>query len=610
MKEQTRSRRLAVAIAISLSAASAPAPAAAKTYAPDTLIVPMDTTFQDQGMFLAFGLVHDLLRAGVPVDWAIGPGKTYGDADFHAFAADVLTSAPIVDHGYRGGPFVIDAASFAAALPRVQAWQAAHPEVAVHRATAAFSADAALELRFAPDVAVLVAGGEADTFAYLNAAGIPMSDGAPWPQEADRSGAYECPGPYCCPDCFGLERLAGDDSGLQGDGALFDEKGVPRYCHVVVNEVPSSTIDTELVAEVRSFLEYPVSFFAGSRAVPAFENDPQGRFLTSGGLEAQGPPPRVAYAGSDDPTAQADGEFQNSGSAVGSFALAAGSAYCDATFPRVFEAGAEPGTRDVLIGGHLLGNPAKGKITYLGGKAYEVKLPISDEPKSQGTRYFLDSVFAAPCAAASSAPHPIATLDGAPATSSGTYAFRACYGNEGTGIAFDAELEVYVPEDAAIVSASEGATVSENVVAWALGSLPPGEGGCLDVTVSLPAEGSYAFDAAVTYRVGMNEATAAAPEPLVVRFGRVSLLRYGGLTSLSPWSPAPASVFTGAYPDDPTLDPARDLEVVAFASGAAFPHEGSDLGAGSPPLVLYQLEGSAGNTLRLSKEDGKLVARF
>ena len=39
-----------------------------------SLIVPMDTTYQDMGMLEAFGLVYGLLTAGVDMDWCIGCG--------------------------------------------------------------------------------------------------------------------------------------------------------------------------------------------------------------------------------------------------------------------------------------------------------------------------------------------------------------------------------------------------------------------------------------------------------------------------------------------------------------------------------------------------------
>jgi len=91
--------------------------AATKSYPAGSFIIPADTTYQDYGMFTAYGLAHDLLRAGVPVDWVIEPGKAYGGVDLTTSAEDLQSGQPITDHGYRGGPFVVDAAHAAVALP-------------------------------------------------------------------------------------------------------------------------------------------------------------------------------------------------------------------------------------------------------------------------------------------------------------------------------------------------------------------------------------------------------------------------------------------------------------------------------------------------------------
>ena len=89
-----------------------------KNYATNSLIIPMDTSYQDAGMFKAYGLVYKLLASGVPVDWAIKPGKAYQQADFTNSFRNIQTSATGT-HNYAGGPFLIDAANRAAALPTI-----------------------------------------------------------------------------------------------------------------------------------------------------------------------------------------------------------------------------------------------------------------------------------------------------------------------------------------------------------------------------------------------------------------------------------------------------------------------------------------------------------
>jgi hypothetical protein len=92
------------------------------TFATGSLIIPMDIDFQDNGMFLAYGLVYQLLLNGVPVSWVIKPGKrlstvaaspmgatemgttaTYTTtADHHLAVGDIVRIAGVGAAGYNG----------------------------------------------------------------------------------------------------------------------------------------------------------------------------------------------------------------------------------------------------------------------------------------------------------------------------------------------------------------------------------------------------------------------------------------------------------------------------------------------------------------------------
>jgi hypothetical protein len=157
MTFRTISRFLPLQLAL-IFALATPLRAQPMTFATGSLIIPMDKDFQDSGMLAAFGLVDKLLHAGVRVNWCIQPGKAVGGTDFTASAKDSRTGAVITNHGYRGGPFVIDAADAAAAMPVVTAWQAARPTVAVHVATTQLAATRRLLLTASPRVAVLADG--------------------------------------------------------------------------------------------------------------------------------------------------------------------------------------------------------------------------------------------------------------------------------------------------------------------------------------------------------------------------------------------------------------------------------------------------------------------
>src|SRR6185295_17756715 len=171
MGERRHWKRVAVGglvagIALSTSVARA------ETFAQGSLIIPMDTTYQDNGMLKAFGLVYDLLRKDVPVQWVIRPGKAHLGVDFTVSAIDHQTRAAISSHGYRGGPWVIRSADAAKAIPIINAWQTANPSVAVHEVTAPFWGDVARYLVAAPTIAMHQDGNEKIARGYLQAAGI------------------------------------------------------------------------------------------------------------------------------------------------------------------------------------------------------------------------------------------------------------------------------------------------------------------------------------------------------------------------------------------------------------------------------------------------------
>ncbi|MFY0532963.1 hypothetical protein [Nannocystis pusilla] len=156
-----------------MALALAPLSASAADFAAGSLVIPMDTDYQDLGMLRAYGLVYELLRQGVPVHWAIKAGKGPAEADFTASGTDVASGAAIDGHGYRGGPWVIDAADAASALPIVEAWQQDNPDVAVHEANEGFSSDVAATLVVAPTIAMMADGNQKIARKYMMAAGIP-----------------------------------------------------------------------------------------------------------------------------------------------------------------------------------------------------------------------------------------------------------------------------------------------------------------------------------------------------------------------------------------------------------------------------------------------------
>lgn len=251
--------------------------------------------------------------------------KVVWDGDGSLQPGDAITS-----HGYRGGPFVIDSKDHDKALAIIDAWndpskwaanawaqRTVFQAVSVHEATAAFKGYVRKEMVAAPTIAVFSDGNENIATSYLRAAGIPQSNGAEFPDA-------KCGDPGSCgagspnPDMLTVPSVAGDLGTCDApnldhkNGQLFKD-GIPAYCQIMsmhwgVNDretvecgggacgadqascgnKPITYHGHEVVAEVRSFLEFPVHFFAECQAVNAYENttpNPAWPFLDDSGRD-------------------------------------------------------------------------------------------------------------------------------------------------------------------------------------------------------------------------------------------------------------------------------------------------------------------------------------
>jgi MYXO-CTERM domain-containing protein/uncharacterized repeat protein (TIGR01451 family) len=520
-------RRSSIPWLLGALALGLPSLASAQDFEAGALIIPMDVDYQDMGMLEAFGLVYELLRNDVPVDWVIEADKTFMGVDFIASAQDVQTQAVIVDHGYRGGPWVIEAANVAAAMPIVDAWQQAHPNTAVHVATAPFSGDVAHRLVVAPTIAMVADGNQKIARKYMQAAGIPDSAGSlAW---ADDS-----------PDMLDIDELMGPTSEVHRDGALFDEEGDPVYCQLMSMHwsVNDAVANPEVVAEVREYLQHPTHFFAECQAVNAFENlDPHGYFLTDNGFEIGDRPNAYDFFQVATPYGQLDGEFESVGGSEPAYSLPIGDSYKAEDIVMITEQGTPVGENDVwmtgFIDGICPGNAtlypdqidagfadadlrsaclSAGKVSYLGGHEYKTALPISANPDSQGARLFLNSLFEAPCATAEGLPQVVVEA-GAPAvTMDPLIVFTVDFANEQGVTALDAVLSDVLPPGATFVEASDGGVLDGDTVSWQLGNLGQFESGSVSVTVMLEDYGIYKNDAEISFEVGLNTLVAVSNE--------------------------------------------------------------------------------------------------
>jgi uncharacterized repeat protein (TIGR01451 family) len=511
-----------------------PMSARAEDFAAGSLIIPMDTDYQDLGMLRAYGLVYALLQADVPVRWMIKTGKAQGEADFTASATDVLSGMAIVEHGYRGGPWVVDAADAGAAMPVIEAWQADNQDTAVHEATEGFTGDVSRTLVVAPTISMMADGNQKIARKYMLAAGIPDSTGdLNWPDSS--------------PDMLDPDELSGPTEEDHRDGALFDEDGDPLYCQFMSMHwgVGDAEQNPEVVAEMRRFLSHPTHLFAECQAVNAFENlDPHGYFLTSKGFEIGDKVMTYDFYETDTPFAQIDGQFLGVGGSEPAYTLPPGEQYKASDIVMITEKDTPIGVNDVWMTGFLDGVcPANstgcltaGKVSYLGGHEYDVDLPMSEHPTTQGTRLFLNSLFEAPCATEEGLPLIELTKDAPEVTEAPEVTFTITYSNAGAMPAFSAVLTDTLPSGVTFVSATDDGAFADGAVTWDLGNLGPGEGSTVQVMVTLDAPGVYVNQAALAYRAGTNMLSADS---------NATMTAYGVVTSGSSGGEAGSSEGTG-----------------------------------------------------------------
>jgi len=356
---------------------------ALENFAVGTLIIPMDTTYQNTGMYLAYGLVYNLLKNGIPVKWAIQQGKAFNATDFTATAQNIVTLAPIIAHNYSGGPFIIDSAYAATALPFITAWQALHPTTVVHRATQPFSADISATMNRAPLIAV-----EETNYGivqnYLNLAAIPNSLGNPWGNAATD------------PDVF--------DSDEVGAGALFgfDTSACRRIAYDIFlspHTGDATWQDPVNAAELDDYLRFGGALHAMCHSITSIENI-AGPFLTLTGIPTanmnKGDAGTFTVDIPDFPVTQAvsTGLVQQlPGGSEQTWNHSATNYYPTTSVLAHFIETSDGSQYDFMVAGPYKGGTGAGKIVYEGGHNYDPKVPYTSNNENMYYRFFLDSIF-------------------------------------------------------------------------------------------------------------------------------------------------------------------------------------------------------------------------
>ena len=481
-----------------------------RTFASGSMVIPLDTTSQNAGALRAYGLVYKLLSSNVPVQWAIKTGKAAGGNDVTisapATVKNLETGAAIaLPINYRGGPFIIDAADRAAALPIVNAWLASDAVTVVHDVTGTFTADIAKTLTAAPRVGVFQDGFEAIAIGDFNAAGIPDSTGAAWTATSV--------------DVLSEAKVAGPTTTSHVDGGLWNADGTPKYCNLTSMHYNATAVTPEVVAEVRGWLAAQPGnhAFMQCQATATFEN--AGHFLTTAGIvDDGGTPAPLTNRFPDDPLTQIDGTLQADAGAVDSIGLAAGSTFDPGVRTLVNLTGAATTTRIVWLSGRLDGNNANGSITYLAGHTYSTATPLSANPLTNGVKMLFDSLFETGCATPSGG-QPVVTLTKAgPALTNGNQiTYTITYANTGTGVANNATISDKIPAGSSFVSASNGGTNAAGTVTWNLGNLAIGATGSVTVTVGVTVDGAYANQAVASFKVGVTTKTVPSNTVTTIR---------------------------------------------------------------------------------------------
>jgi len=329
-------------------------------------------------------------------------------------------------------------------------------------------------------------------------------------------GSYACPGVLCCPTCVTEAQVKGPTTTLHNDGALFDGLGNPKYCQFMSMHYGAPG-DPEAVAEVRSFLQFQTHAFLECQAVNAFENDPvSGHFLSTNGLVA-GAATGAFYFFQDVPFAQATGPYVNPGGSEKSYSLASGSTYYSSNVVHLSARDLpNHGQDDEWMSGHLDGDPTKGKVSFLGGHEYTTTLPLSSNGKSQGVRYFLNSLYEAPCTSEAVADLSL-TLTGPASNTGGNSTYAISFTSSGVGIIKNVRLELPLPSGTSYVSSTGGGTLSGSTIAWNLGDLLAGSSGSVQFTVSFSSDGTYPFQAQASWLAASTPLTGASNSLTTVR---------------------------------------------------------------------------------------------
>jgi gliding motility-associated-like protein len=332
----------------------------------DSYIIPMDNGHQalngEPFNLQAYGLLYELLEAGVEVHWAIRSGKAKDEIDFSVNCARVYPSAGAASNqDFRAGAYIIDGSTIGS-IPNCGGSSNLFIDdlisdygqaVAVYRAINAFSADVRYVLNSTPVIAILDDGGFSETgYQLLDYVDIPYT-------------------------------LISYSAFAQNNGC---------YTMIAQPHLSSNDVDASYAGIVTNFLNNGGNFFAQCSAVEAFEEN--ANYLTTTGftyfsqnLMSTG----FLYENNDMPVMQFEGPVLGFGvGSVSNFALEG--AWMPYAYPGVSGTNEDNVESFLVAAGDYNGTTIGGNVFYLGGHNYTPQEDIQSGGGGGGNTFTSDII--------------------------------------------------------------------------------------------------------------------------------------------------------------------------------------------------------------------------
>ncbi|HSQ88299.1 DUF7507 domain-containing protein, partial [Romboutsia sp.] len=370
-----------------------------------TLIVPMDSTYQNNGMYKAYGLIFRLLYENIIqannlaydpiyVYWAIDPNKTaLTTIDFTATTKGYNTPLVSGVHQYSGGPFIIQSDNLAYVKTLIDTWNANNtPVVTIHELVNQATINTIAKLIRPPRVSVEDKNAGIP-IEYLNAAGIPDY--------------YVLAGAYGTAPEWDDNNISVLESDEIDNGAFFGNT-YQTTCQKLAYDIFISPHTGEGVwidmpntlPNLDEFIRLGGVLHSMCASIEAIENN--ALFLTTSGIDnpnkgqtffintSEATNPLLQAVPTDDPQDTPGGSVQTWQHNLTTYK----------SLTDVLAYFIENNIQyDLMVAGQYQGSTVSpgangaGVIVYEGGHSYEVKIPYTDNQEDMYTKFVLNSVF-------------------------------------------------------------------------------------------------------------------------------------------------------------------------------------------------------------------------